>query len=75
MLANTLTRMERDALIKRTKHPIDARAQQIWLTDREQEIKKDAYLAANDVNRSALVGLSDKESAAGLPRSGPSCAV
>lgn len=60
-LANTLTRMERDGLIKRTKHPSDARAQQIWLTEQASEIKEDAYQAAQHVNHSALSGLSTKD--------------
>ncbi|WP_289032929.1 MarR family transcriptional regulator [uncultured Roseibium sp.] len=60
-LANTLTRMERDGLIKRTKHPQDARAQQIWLTDKAKAIKADAYRAALQTNQDALAELSENE--------------
>jgi DNA-binding MarR family transcriptional regulator len=60
-LANTLTRMERDGLIKRTKHPSDARAQQIWLTTKAQEIREAAYSAAEKQNKLALADLSDAE--------------
>jgi DNA-binding MarR family transcriptional regulator len=60
-LANTLTRMERDGLIKRTKHPSDARAQQIWLTEKARSIRGDAYSAAEKQNKLALSGLSDTE--------------
>lgn len=60
-LANTLTRMERDGLIKRTKHPQDARAQQIWLTDKTKAIKADAYRAALETNQEALAMLSESE--------------
>ncbi|MBS8261074.1 MarR family transcriptional regulator [Roseibium polysiphoniae] len=60
-LANTLTRMERDGLIKRTKHPQDARAQQIWLTDKAKAIKADAYRAARQTNQEALAMLSESE--------------
>ncbi len=62
-LANTLTRMERDNLIKRTKHPTDARAQQIWLTPKAQSIKADAYHCATETNRDALSVLSAGEKA------------
>ena len=60
-LANTLTRMERDGLISRTKHPLDARAQQIWLTDRAMEVRTKAYEAAEAQNAQALSDLSEKE--------------
>ena len=61
-LANTLTRMERDGLVRRTKHPSDARAQQIWLTERALEARNNAYEAAAEQNALALSKLSDKES-------------
>ena len=60
-MANTLTRMERDGLIRRTKHPSDARAQLIWLTAKAKGIRDQAYSAANEVNAVALSGFSDKE--------------
>ncbi|MEX3011724.1 MarR family winged helix-turn-helix transcriptional regulator [Hoeflea sp. TYP-13] len=62
-MANTLTRMERDGLIRRTKHPSDARAQQIWLTAKARGIRDQAYEAANTVNSRALGGFSEKERA------------
>ena len=63
-LANTLARMERDGLIRRTKHPADARAQQIWLTEKAQKIRESAYDAAMQQNELALSGLSPDERAA-----------
>ena len=60
-MANTLTRMERDGLIRRTKHPSDARAQQIWLTAGAKRIRDSAYDAANAVNARALAELSAQE--------------
>lgn len=60
-LANTLTRMERDGLIRRTRHPNDARAQQIWLTRKALAVRDDAYRSAHETNQAALAELSDKE--------------
>ena len=60
-LANTLTRMERDGLIKRTKHPSDARARQIWLTTEARSVRDAAYTAARAQNERALSGLSSDE--------------
>ncbi|MCY6383365.1 MarR family winged helix-turn-helix transcriptional regulator [Hoeflea prorocentri] len=65
-IANTLTRMERDGLIRRTRHPSDARAQQIWLTPKAKKIREDAYAAAGQVNAKALSGLDVHERAAFL---------
>ncbi len=62
-LANTLTRMQRDGLIKRTKHPTDARAQLIWLTDEASKIKDEAYQSAAQINMEALSVLSKKDQA------------
>ncbi|WP_170397703.1 MarR family winged helix-turn-helix transcriptional regulator [Ruegeria arenilitoris] len=62
-LANTLNRMERDGLIKRTKNPADARAQMIWLTDRATAIRNSAYESAQSVNAEALQVLSEAEQA------------
>ena len=62
-LANTLTRMERDGLINRTKHPTDARSQQIWLTDKARAVRADAYQAAFETNQMALTELTDEERA------------
>lgn len=60
-LANTLTRMERDGLVKRTKHPNDARAQQIWLTEKALTVRDAAYQSATKVNQDALADLSVSE--------------
>ncbi|USG62570.1 MarR family transcriptional regulator [Sneathiella marina] len=60
-LANTLTRMERDGLIKRTKHPSDARAQQIWLTDKARAVREQSYAAASAQNAEAMSALSSTE--------------
>lgn len=62
-LAATLTRMERDGLIRRTRHPGDARSQQIWLTDRARALRDGAYRAANDQNAYALAPLTEAERA------------
>lgn len=60
-LANTLNRMERDGLIKRTKSPTDARVQLIWLTEKAAALKESAYEAAYQVNTKALQDLSAQE--------------
>lgn len=62
-LANTLTRMQRDGLIKRTKHPSDARAQQIWLTKKASDIKETAYQFAWQINMESLSALDAEEQA------------
>lgn len=62
-LANTLNRMERDGLITRTKHPTDARAQQIWVSERALKVRDQAYQAAHDQNEVALRVLSNSEQA------------
>ncbi|WP_108861245.1 MarR family winged helix-turn-helix transcriptional regulator [Ruegeria sp. Alg231-54] len=60
-LANTLNRMERDGLIKRTKNPADARAQLIWLTEKARALRESSYEAAQAVNTKALQVLSVSE--------------
>ena len=60
-MANTLGRMERDGLIRRTRDPEDGRAQQIWLTPRAKALRKDAIAAANTQNAVALRKLSAAE--------------
>ena len=60
-LANTLTRMERNGLINRTRHPADARSQQIWLTSEAKQARSAAHQAARAQNDQALSGLSDTE--------------
>jgi DNA-binding MarR family transcriptional regulator len=60
-IANTLNRMERDKLIRRTAHPTDARAQQIWLTEPAIALRDPAYKAAMHQNTLALSNLSALE--------------
>ncbi len=60
-LANTLSRMERDGLIIRSKDPADARAQVIRLSERAVAIRAQAYQAACDQNEAALSVLDDAE--------------
>ena len=60
-LANTLTRMERDGLIKRKKHPSDARSQLIWLTGKAHLLKSAAHQAATAQNAAVLSVLSKTE--------------
>lgn len=45
-MANTLSRMERDGLIARRRHPKDRRAQQIFLTARGKALRETATAAA-----------------------------
>ena len=60
-IANTLTRMERDGLIIRKRHPSDGRAQQIWLTDKARALQKPATEAAKAQNAKALERLDRQE--------------
>ena len=60
-MANTLARMERDGLVRRTAHPDDARAQQVWLTAAARAIRAPATQAATAQNQCALADLSDAE--------------
>ncbi len=62
-LANTLNRMERDDLIRRTKSLTDARAQLIWLTEKANVLRDSAYEEAQKVNADALRVLDDPEQA------------
>lgn len=60
-MANTLKRMERDGLIKRTAHPDDRRAQLIWLTDKARKLEAPSKAAAQEVNREAFADLTKPE--------------
>ncbi len=60
-IANTLNRMERDGLILRKAHPEDARARNIYLTQKTRGLKEEAYSIASDINRTALAELSEGE--------------
>ncbi|KSV82356.1 MarR family transcriptional regulator [Ensifer sp. ENS08] len=56
-MANTLSRMERDGLILRRKHPQDKRSQQIYLTEKAKEMEAAAKEAALAADQSLLAGL------------------
>ncbi|MEQ9690177.1 MAG: MarR family transcriptional regulator [Bauldia litoralis] len=60
-MANTLARMERDGLIRRTRNREDARAQQVWLTARARALREPAIAAAEAENASALAALSERD--------------
>lgn len=60
-LAATLSRMERDGLIKRTKDDTDGRVQRIWLTEMARSLEKPAQSAAEDINTIALQNLGAAE--------------
>lgn len=62
-MANTLSRMERDGLIKRERDPEDGRVQRIKLTERARALRDPAIEAAAAENEDALSGLSAEESA------------
>ncbi len=62
-MANTLSRMERDGLIKRERDPEDGRVQRIKLTERARALHDPAIEAATAENEDALSGLSAEESA------------
>ena len=53
-LANTLTRMERDGLIRREPDPNDQRSRLIRLTARAKRLEREATEAADAVNERAL---------------------
>ncbi|MEA1942717.1 MAG: MarR family transcriptional regulator [Pseudomonadota bacterium] len=60
-MANTLTRMERDGLIRRAPHPEDRRARLVFLTDRARELRAPAIEAARSVNADMLEPLTADE--------------
>ena len=63
-LANTLRRMERDGLVRRTPDPADRRAARIHLTDRGRALQEALTQGARRVNERALRGLDAAERAA-----------
>ncbi len=65
-MANTLARMERDGLIRRTPDPKDRRAQRVCLTEAGRALQEPATAAAREVNAVALEGLGADERAAFL---------
>ncbi len=60
-MANTITRMERDGLVGRRRHPKDKRIKTVHLTGRARAIRSEAIKAAGLQNDLALAGLSDGE--------------
>lgn len=60
-MANTLTRMERDGLIRRGPHPDDRRARLVFLTDRARALRTPAIEAAQAVNSDMLQPLDAQE--------------
>ncbi|WP_180900824.1 MarR family winged helix-turn-helix transcriptional regulator [Martelella soudanensis] len=62
-MANTLSRMERDGLIRRERDSEDGRVQRIRLTERARALHDPAIAAATAENEDALQALSDEESA------------
>jgi DNA-binding MarR family transcriptional regulator len=56
-LANTLSRMERDGLVRRVPHPSDGRAQVIRLTPRARQLEGPAARAADGINHRLLADL------------------
>ncbi|MBB4210053.1 DNA-binding MarR family transcriptional regulator [Rhodothalassium salexigens DSM 2132] len=63
-MANTLSRMERDGLIVRTRDEADARVQRVRLTPRAKALETAALGAAEAVNRTALGDLDEPQRAA-----------
>ncbi|WP_417245514.1 MarR family winged helix-turn-helix transcriptional regulator [Celeribacter sp.] len=62
-MANTLSRMERDGLVIRRAHEVDARVQTVWLTERARDLREPAVRAAEEVNDLAAQGMSDQQRA------------
>jgi DNA-binding MarR family transcriptional regulator len=56
-LANTLSRMERDGLVRRVPHPSDGRSQIVRLTARARQLEGPATRAADGINRRMLADL------------------
>jgi DNA-binding MarR family transcriptional regulator len=62
-MAQMLTRMERDGLIRRTPDPEDGRSSRITLTERALARLPQAITTLFQGNRDALAGFTDKETA------------
>lgn len=65
-LANTLSRMERDGLVRRTPDPADRRVARIHLTARGRSLEETLTQGARRVNQRALRGLDAAQRAAAL---------
>ena len=55
-MANTLSRMERDGLISRRRHPKDRRAQLVFLTARGRSLRETALTAASATEEALFQG-------------------
>ena len=55
-MANTLSRMERDGLVTRRRHPKDGRAQLVFLTARGKALQETALAAAADTEDALFKG-------------------
>jgi DNA-binding MarR family transcriptional regulator len=55
-MANTLSRMERDGLILRRRHPKDRRAQLVFLTTRGRALRETAMAAASATEEALFQG-------------------
>ena len=60
-MANTLARMERDGLVRRTPDPNDRRSAQVSLTPLGLERAKAAFVSAVEVNQLATAALTPEE--------------
>jgi DNA-binding MarR family transcriptional regulator len=60
-LANTLSRMERDGLVRREADSEDRRRSRVFLTDRAREIEQDAMTQAKEINDRAAQVLTPEE--------------
>ncbi len=60
-MSNTLKRMERDGLVKRTPDPQDRRASRIMLTAKAKKLEDPLTAAAKTVNKQGLGKLKKKE--------------
>ena len=60
-IANTLSRMERDGLIRRKTDETDRRVQRVWLTQAARDKHSAAIAAAMETNEHSLAGLSAAE--------------
>lgn len=62
-MANTLSRMARDGLIRRVPSPTDKRAKVICLTEKARDFQGAATKAATAQNATAMAGLDAEEQA------------
>ncbi len=60
-MANTLSRMERDGLVRRRRDEHDGRLQRVWLTEKGRALEGPAVAAAEEVNARALSALPPQE--------------